>query len=236
KMAFVVKLIQRLQLSHSQRDVKPFIYVRSSWLEDKAEMDFLTTFDGQNYRGTLLYDEIKSAATELDQNYEEFFEECKNALTTHMGLPGFDYEICEKNGEQVFKLFKCQGYEILYAEVALRKISNCFHLLDGAIESAQKEASQAPPNTETTESQGGSISIKEYEQYVRDSKHKETEMLQKFLLLINSKKAHIRRLESQLEERSQEREREREREQEESDEEEIYGAATEVMTLDNPSP
>ncbi|KAH8329727.1 hypothetical protein KR067_003828 [Drosophila pandora] len=224
---FVVKLIHRTQLSHSQRDIKPFIYARSCWLDDEAEFDFLTTSNSQNYRGVLKYEEIKNAASDLEQPYEDFFDECKKALTTHMGLQGFDYEIDdESNSQQVFKMFKCEGYETLYLEINLRKVSNCFQLLDSAIEISQQKVPEAPAS-QTSGSQSKAPSYPEYEQYVKDSKAKEAEMLQKFLLLLNSKKAYIRDLESQLEKSTNHN-------QKGSDDEgeEVYGAATQAMELD----
>ncbi|KAH8317036.1 hypothetical protein KR074_012111 [Drosophila pseudoananassae] len=221
---FVVKLIQRTQLSHSQRDVKPFIYARSHWLDDEAEFDFLSTSNSQNYRGVLKYEEIKNAASELEQPYNEFFDECKKAMTTNMGLQGFDYEIDEENESQlVFKMFKCEGFETLYLDINLRKISNCFQLLDAAIEISQQQVHEAPAS-QSSDTQKKGPGYSEYEQYVKDSKAKEAEMLQKFLVLLNSKKAYIRDLESQLEKST--------KKGSDDDEEDVYGAATQAMDLD----
>lgn len=226
---FVVKLIHRTQLSHSQRDIKPFIYARSCWLDDEAEFDFLSTSNSQNYRGVLKYEEIRNAASDLEQPYNQFFDECKKALTTHMGLQGFDYEIDdENNSQQVFKMFKCEGYETLFLEINLRKVSNCFQLLDSAIEISQQEVPVAPAS-QTSSSQSKAPSYPEYEQYVKDSKAKETEMLQKFLLLLNSKKAYIRDLERQLEKSTNQNPNQKSSDDEE---EEVYGAATQAMELE----
>ncbi|KAH8259589.1 hypothetical protein KR026_007055 [Drosophila bipectinata] len=223
---FVVKLIQRTQLSHSQKDVKPFIYARSCWLDDEAEFDFLSTSNSQNYRGVLKYEEIKNAAIDLEQPYNEFFAECKKALTTNMGLQGFDYEIDEENENQLaFRMFKCEGFETLYLDINLRKVSNCFQLLDSAIEISQQQVHEAPASQKSdTQKKGPGYS--EYEQYVKDSKAKELEMMNKFLVLLNSKKAYIRDLESQLEKTKNDEK------SSDDDEEEVYGAATQAMDLD----
>ncbi|XP_017133962.1 uncharacterized protein LOC108150344 [Drosophila elegans] len=231
--AFVVKLLQRT-LSPSQKDVKPFIYVRSNWMDDEVEFDFLSTSDNQNYRGSLKYEELRIAASDLDQAYNDFFAECKKAMTTHMGLQGFDYDLSMENGEQqVFKMYKCEGYETLYFEIPLRKVSNCYQLLDAAIEAGQQKP-QAPPAPESDVQKTASLA--EYEKYVKDSKLKEELLLQKFLLLINSKKAYIRDLESQLEELSKNPSKERKSQRISSeDEDEAYGAATQAMNIDNDS-
>ncbi|XP_017040290.1 uncharacterized protein LOC108087446 [Drosophila ficusphila] len=231
---FVVKLLQRTEFSHSQRDIKPFIYVRSHWLDDEVEFDFLTTSDNQNYRGSLKYEELRIAAKDLEQSYDVVFEECKKAMTTHMGLQGFDYELSVKDDkQQVFKMYKCEGYETLLMEVSLRKVSNCYQLLDAAIEVIQlkpQAASVPEPNVQDT------TTLAEYEKYVKDSKLKEQELLTKFLLLINSKKEYIRNLESQLEERSKKPSKEGKNQRISSDEEdEVYGADTQVMNIDNDS-
>ncbi|KAH8286416.1 hypothetical protein KR054_008696 [Drosophila jambulina] len=222
---FVVKLLQRTQLSHSQLDVKPFIYARSNWLDNEAEFDFLSTVDNRNYRGSLKYEELRSAASDLEQPYESFYEECKVAMTTHMGQKGFDYELClDKPEKPVFKMYKCMGYETLYLEIALRTVSNCYQLLDAAIEAAQQKATPlGSQNQEAT-------SLTEYEQYVKDSKLKEAELLKKFLLLINSKKAHIRELERQLEE---ERTKKNRRISSGEEEDEAYGAPTQAMNVED---
>ncbi|XP_037718057.1 uncharacterized protein LOC119552512 [Drosophila subpulchrella] len=230
---FVVKLLQRSQLSHSQKDVKPFIYVRSNWMDDEAEFDFLSTTNNQNYRGSLKYEELRTAASDLELSYDAFFAECKNAMTTHMGVQGFDYEL-EDGEQQFFKMYKCEGYETLYLEVPLRKVSNCYQLLDAAIEAGQQKA-QAAPTAESEDQK--TTSLAEYEKYVRDSKLKEEELLKKFLLLINSKKAHIRDLENQLEERSKKPSKGKKNKRTSTDEEEdeAFGAPTQAMNVDNDS-
>ncbi|XP_017138137.1 uncharacterized protein LOC108152949 [Drosophila miranda] len=233
---FVVKLLQRTQLSHSQVDVKPFIYARCNWLDDEAEFHFLSTFNNQNYRGILKYTEIRSAANDLDLEYEAFLAECKKALTTHMGLTGFDYEISQEDEQpQAFKLYKCAGYETLYLDIPLKKVSNCYQLLDGAIDLGQQQATPVPsPDIE----QKTKVMLEEYEKYVTESKQKETEMLKKFILLINSKKAHIRDLKRQLEERPERHSKQRkiisDSEDTDKDEEE-FGAATQAMNIENDS-
>ncbi|XP_039487357.1 uncharacterized protein LOC120449113 [Drosophila santomea] len=226
---FVVKLLQRSPLSHSQIDVKPFIYVRSKWMDDDVEFDFLSTSDNQIYRSSLKYDELRTGASELEQPYDAFFAECKMAVTTHMGLRGFDYEICLEDAEKpAFKVYKCEGYETLYLDVPLRKVSNCYQLLDAAIEAGQQKPQANESDAQNT------TSLAEYEKYVRDSKLKEEELLKKFLLLLNSKKAHIRELESQLEERSRKGSSEKNNRRISSDEEdEVYGAATQAMNIDD---
>ncbi|XP_017005526.3 uncharacterized protein [Drosophila takahashii] len=231
---FVVKLLQRSQLSHSQKDTKPFIYVRSNWMDDEADFDFLSTTDNTNYRGSLKYEELRTAASDLEQSYDAFFAECKNAMTTHMGLQGFDYALSFEDVEKpFFRMYKCEGYETLYLEVPLRKVSNCYQLLDAAIEAGQqKPQAAADPESQIQKT----TSLDEYEKYVKDSKLKEEELLKKFLLLINSKKAYIRDLESQLEERSKKPPKERKTQRISSDEEdEAYGAATQAMNIDNDS-
>ncbi|KAH8379541.1 hypothetical protein KR009_005502 [Drosophila setifemur] len=232
---FVIKVLQRTQLSHSQADIKPFIYVRSSWLNDEAEFDFLTTGDHQNYRGSLKFEELRKAASELEQSYDAFFAECQKAMTTHMGLQGFDYEITHESPEQqVFKMYKCEGYETLFLEVPLRKVSNCYQLLDAAIELGQQQAQVAPVATVSSEEQRlKACTLFEYEQYVKDSKLKEAEMLKKFVLLLNSKKAHIRDLKNKLEERSPMQSKQQRISDREEDE--VYGAVTQAMDLENDS-
>ncbi|XP_017085237.1 uncharacterized protein LOC108117365 [Drosophila eugracilis] len=226
---FVVKLFQRFQLSHSQTDTKHFIYVRTNWKDDEAEFDFLSTSDNQNYRGYLKYEELKNAASELEQSYDDFFAECKNAMTTHMGLQGFDYELSlEKSERPAFKMYKCKGYETLYLEVPLKKVSNCYQLIDAALESGQQKTQTGP----THESDVRKTSFAEYENYVKDSKLKEEQLLKKFQMLINSKKAYIRDLEIQLEELSKNNSKgQRNRRISSDEEEEVYGASTQVMNI-----
>ncbi|KAH8375549.1 hypothetical protein KR200_002473 [Drosophila serrata] len=229
----VVKLIQRTHLSHSQLDVKPFIYVRSHWLENEAEFDFLSTVDNRSYRGSLKYEELRSASSELDQPFETFFEECKGAMTTHMGQQGFDYELCLDKPEQpVFKMYKCMGYETLYFEITLRTVSNCYQLLDAAIKAGQQKPPAPAPVTAESQIQE-TTSLAEYEQYVKDSKLKEAELLKKFLVLINSKKAHIRDLENQLEEERSKKSPKSPKISTDEEEDEAYGAATQAMNVED---
>ncbi|KAL7734048.1 hypothetical protein ACLKA6_011733 [Drosophila palustris] len=176
--------------------------MHSKWLEDATELQLFLTTSNSCYKATLKHDEIRSAAEELEQPYKEFFAECKKALTTHMGLPGFDYELDEQQAQ--FKLWKCTGFETLYVEVSLRKVSNVHQLLDAAIECGQRQSTVPTVATESSSqtvagaSQPNELAA-EYEQYIKDSKLQEKKLLKKFLLLLNSKKQRIEELERQLE-------------------------------------
>lgn len=197
-----VKVLQRSQLSHSQTDVKPFIYMHSKWLEDATELQLFLATSNSSYKAALKHDEIKSGAEDLEQPYDEFFAECKKALTTQMGLPGFDYELDEEHMQ--FKLWKCTGFETLYIEVSLRKVSTFHQLLDAAIECGQGQStiSSTAAGSSTQNELGASQPtelVAEYEQYIKDSKLQEKKLLKKFLLLLNSKKQRIEELERQLE-------------------------------------
>ncbi|XP_023180117.2 uncharacterized protein LOC111605682 [Drosophila hydei] len=201
----IVKVLQRTQLSHSQTDVKHFIYIHSKWLEDVTELDLLLTTSNNSYKAILKHDEIKSAAEDLEQPYDEFYAECKKALVTQMGLPDFDYELDEQ--QACFKLFKCTGFETLYIDLPLRKASNCYQMLDAAIESAQRAATltEAPAAKVDAADGPGEQSkelLTEYEHYVKESKMAEKKLLKKFILLINSKKQRIEELERMLEQRA----------------------------------
>ncbi|XP_017861637.1 PREDICTED: uncharacterized protein LOC108612997 [Drosophila arizonae] len=228
----IVKVLQRSQLSHSQADVKHFIYIHSKWLEDVTELELLLTTSNNSYRAILKHDEIKSAAEELEQPYDEFFAECKNALITQMGLPGFDYELNEQ--QPCFKLYKCTGYETLYIDLPLRKVSNCYQMLDAAIESAQRApAAQASWTGETSE-QYNELRT-EYDQYIKDTKLCEKKLLQKFVLLMNSKKERIEELERKLEQRNNVAanagtHEEADKIEDDDDDDDDYGGETQVMS------
>lgn len=199
---FIVKVLQRKQLSHSQSDQKHFIYMHSRWLEDAIELEFLLTTSGSSYRATLKHDEIRKAAEELEQPYDEIYGECKNALTTHMGLSGFDYELDEQQVQ--FKLFKCTGYETIYLEVPLRKVSNCYQLLDSVIECVQLQPT-VPAAAAQESSSDLAFKYKEmaveYEKFIKETEETRTIMLKKFLVLLNGKKERIAQLEEKLKRR-----------------------------------
>ncbi|KAH8415661.1 hypothetical protein KR222_007667, partial [Zaprionus bogoriensis] len=209
---FIVKVLQRRQLSHSQSDQKHFIYLHSRWLEDATELELLLTTSNASYRATLKHDEIRKTAEELEQPYEYIYAECKSALTTQMGQPGFDYELDEQQLQ--FKLLKCTGFETIYLEVPLRKLANCYQLLDAAIENAQRQQSISAaaaaaadstdgPSTSRSANQLNEV-LAQYEKYIIDSKQEKRTLLKKFAVLINSKKQHIEELEKQLEQRGTE--------------------------------
>ncbi|XP_068148439.1 DNA repair protein XRCC4 [Drosophila tropicalis] len=242
-MSFIVKLLERTQLTHSQvEDVKPFIYAHSKWLDDELELDIVLTSSNLPYRGSLKFSDIRTAADELDQPYEQFFEECKKALTTNMGLTGFDYEVSSSDSqttsttpEAVFKLFKCSGYETLYLDIPLRKVSNCFSLLDAAIEQTSDSSSSSVLGKD-------SQILVEYEKFIEETKSREAKMLKKFLLLINEKKAKIEELELKLEKtrgrrptaEKEDSDTDEELEQVERDdreEEDIYSGPTQAMNV-----
>lgn len=195
----IVKVLQRSQLNHSQADVKHFIYIHSKWLENVTELELLLTTSNNSYRAILKHDEIKSAAEELEQPYDEFFAECKKALVTQMGLPGFDYELDEQ--QPCFKLFKCTGYETLYIDLPLRKVSNCYKMLDAAIESAQRAPADQASATGDTSKQYNELRT-QYDQYIKDTKLYEKTLLKKFILVVNTKKEQIEELERKLEQRN----------------------------------
>ncbi|XP_064547390.1 uncharacterized protein LOC135434672 [Drosophila montana] len=241
----IVKVLQRTQLSHSQSDAKHFIYIYSKWLEDVTELELLLTTSNTSYKATLKHGEIKSAAEELEQPYDEFFAECKKALITQMGVPGFDYEVDEQQAR--FKLVKCTGFETLYVDVPLRKASNCYQLLDAAMEMAQRQptvdAAGNAGQVDAGASQSNELLI-EYEQYIKDSKLAEKKLLKKFVMLINSKKQRIEELERRLEERGQnaghdtdtdieEQPAEVSVDGEEGDDDDVYAGATQVLTQKN---
>lgn len=199
---FIVKVLQRKQLSHSQTDQKHFIYMHSKWLEDATELELLLTTSGTTYRATLKHDEIRKAAEELEQPYDDIYGECKTALTTQMGLPGFDYELDEQ--QVLFKLYKCSGYETIYLEVPLRKLSNSYKLLDAAMECAQNRQATVPTNATVKQENSSELAnkhkevLEEYTNFIKETKETKTIMLKKFLLLLNGKKKRIAQLEEQL--------------------------------------
>lgn len=199
---FVVKVLQRKQLSHSQTDQKHFIYMHTKWLENATDLELLLTTSGTSYRATLKYDEIRKAAEELEQSYDDIYGECKTALTTQMGLPGFDYELDEQ--QVLFKLYKCTGYETIYLEVPLRKVFNSYQMLDAAMECAQQRQATALPNAAAEQENSSELAnkhkevLEEYTKFVKETEETKTIMLKKFLLLLNGKKKRIAQLEEQL--------------------------------------
>lgn len=243
----VVKVLHRTQLSHSQTDAKHFIYIYSKWLEDVTELQLLLTTSNTSYRATLKHEEMKGAADELEQSYVEFVAECKEALTTQMGVPGFDYELDEQQAR--FRLVKCTGFETLYVDVPLRKASNCYHLLDAAIEIAQRQPTVDAAGNAGQVGAGASQSnefLIEYEQYIKDSKLAEKKLLKKFVMLINSKKQRIEELERRLEDRSQNAGHDtdtdieeqppvvnQDGDEDEDDDSDVYAGATQVLTQKN---
>ncbi|EDV96375.1 uncharacterized protein LOC6558148 [Drosophila grimshawi] len=230
----VVKVLQRTQLSHSQSDVKHFIYLHSKWLEDVTELELFLTSSNASYRATLKHDEVRSAAEDLSQPYNEFYAECKKALTTQMGMPGFDYDLDEQ--QLRFKLVKCLGFETFYVDVPIRKISNCHQLLDAAVECAhQPHQIDTSDSTavllETGASQSNNELLAEYEQYIKDAKLSERKLLKKFIMLINNKKQRIEELERKLEHRQNNTVDEAESDVgDPDDDDDVYCGATQAMT------
>ncbi|XP_034106061.1 uncharacterized protein LOC117569140 [Drosophila albomicans] len=196
---YFIKVLRRTQLSHSQTDVKPFIYLHSKWLEDAVELQLYVPTSNSSYKAILKYDEIKSAAEELQLDYTELYDEYKKALTTQMGLPGFDYEVDEEKPK--FKLWKCCGFEILYVDEKMRKLSNVQQMLDAAMECGQTSSSGASQGSSQgaagAETQSSEL-VQQYEQYINDSKQTEKKLLKKFVMLLNTKKRRIEELESLL--------------------------------------
>ncbi|KAH8302506.1 hypothetical protein KR044_007563, partial [Drosophila immigrans] len=195
---YLIKVLRRTQLSHSETDVKPFIYLHSKWLEDAVELQVYVPTSNSSYKAILKYDEIKSAAEELQLDYNELYDEYKKALTTQLGLTGFDYEVDEEKPK--FKLWKCCGFEILYVNEKLRKLSNVQQMLDAAMECGQPSslaASQGSSQGAAGDAQPSEL-LQQYEQYVQDSKTAEKKLLKKFVMLLNTKKRRIEELESLL--------------------------------------
>ncbi|XP_030380320.1 uncharacterized protein LOC115628379 [Scaptodrosophila lebanonensis] len=196
---YINKLLQRVELSQNQEDKKHFIYMRSKWLESEQEVEFLIllTKNNQNYKGKLKYCEIRSAADELDRPYEEFLAECKEALTTNMGKSGFDYEV----DNEAFKLFKCEGYETLYLDIQLDKLSTPNQLMDAAVEiiaiGGYKVSCPTNSVPEAVTVQSSEI-LKEYKNSIEEYKLREQKLLKKCIMLINDKKARIEELEETL--------------------------------------
>ncbi|XP_017841169.2 uncharacterized protein LOC108598916 [Drosophila busckii] len=216
---YLVKVLQRQKLEQKQEDVKRHIYVHSKWLEDATELEFMVSCGNSCYRAVLKHDEIRVAADELEQPYDEFFKECKQALTTQLGVPGFDYDIDED--ECIFKLLKCTGFETLYLDVALRRVTDCTRMLDAAIE-LSKRAPGDDVNAVEEETKAKQI-LAEYEKFVETSRLTEQKMLKKFLLLINAKKERINELEGKL--RISEKS-----DQEQEEDDENYMDATQALT------
>ncbi|KAH8369729.1 hypothetical protein KR093_000744, partial [Drosophila rubida] len=195
---YIVKVLRRTQLSHNETDVKPFIYLHSKWLEDAVELQLYVPTSNSCYKAILKYDEIKSAAEELQLDYNELYIEYKKALTTQMGLQGFDYEVVEEKPK--FKLWKCRGFEILYIDEKLRKLSNMQQMLDAAMECGQTSSIAATPSSSQGAADDAKSSglLQQYENFINDSKLKEKKLLKKFHMLLNTKKRRIEKLESLL--------------------------------------
>ncbi|XP_053952825.1 uncharacterized protein LOC128859776 [Anastrepha ludens] len=137
---------------------------------------------------------FEEPAAELDIPLNDFRAECKNVLTSDIGLPSFEVEL---DGEKkILIVNKNDGFCIRYLEVKLTEADKNYEMLDialnliatGRVESENQRTNEALSNL-----------VEDVEKVVQEKEEWKQKMLRKFLVVLNTKKEKISILQKKLE-------------------------------------
>ncbi|XP_073837983.1 uncharacterized protein [Musca autumnalis] len=181
-------------------DSKAYFYVQTKWLEDQIMIILQDSQTNHCYSGSLSINQMKESAEELDIAYNDYYEECRLALTTYISLPGCSYKLDED--DNAFKVWKAEPNSIpmLFLEIPLKTIRNHYDILDTAVEELhgqRKALSERVEKAHKIDEHSREL-LDDYRLCVEEKNKLERRLLRKVAVLLNTKKQRIEELEEKL--------------------------------------
>uniref|UniRef100_A0A1L8EC14 XRCC4 N-terminal domain-containing protein n=1 Tax=Haematobia irritans TaxID=7368 RepID=A0A1L8EC14_HAEIR len=192
------KLLKTIDTCES--DVKPFFYVQTKWLDDQIMIKLQDSETNNCYQGVVTITTLKETAAEFDIPYNIYYEECRLALTTYIGFPGYSYKLDDDDSS--LKIWKAPADSVptLYLEIPLKKIRNHYDILDAAIDELQNTSKTLNDRVEKAHKfdQNSRELLEDYRLCVEEKNQLEKRLLRKVAVLLNTKKQKIAELEERL--------------------------------------
>ncbi|XP_055912029.1 uncharacterized protein LOC129946038 [Eupeodes corollae] len=182
-----------------QTTTTPDLYfiIKSEWSSNDINLQILDCHKSQEWEGSVSLDDLKQSAEELEIPFDKFFDECKAALTTNGGVEHFEYFL----EDQKFNLTKKDQFKINYLEldVISKNDSNSNFALAAVdlIASLQAELSACKEASEDL-NEKYQQNVKTMEHFLEEKNNLEKRLLDKFAVLLNSKKDKIAELQDLL--------------------------------------
>lgn len=195
-----ISINKLLKTTDSIGDTKNVLYIQSQWEDLQVNVKLLDSESNKSYHGTITADTMKEVASELDMPFNDYYEECRLALTTHLALPGFTYKLNDE--EKILKVWKSQpdSIPILYFDVFLKEVKNQYELLESAIELLQDKNNALTDRVEKAHKydEHSRELLEEHRLCVEEKNTLERKLLKKVAVLLNTKKEKISELEERL--------------------------------------
>lgn len=157
--------------------------------------------NAQGYEGSLQFAVLEKSANAIEIPFSIFLNETKQALCTDNGAPNFNYQFTDGSGVFTWRKIKESGVKIIYGSIELTKRSNLCHiLLMNSIQMNIRQKKEIKSLTEMEKTiENDYNTLKQSFEEVLEIKNKiESELLTKFLALLNSKKDKIQELQSNI--------------------------------------
>ncbi|XP_055843481.1 uncharacterized protein LOC129910224 [Episyrphus balteatus] len=175
--------------------------LKTEWHTNNINLQILDTHRSKEWQGNVRFDDLKQSSEELEIPYEKFFDECKEALTTNGGAKHFEYVV--ENDK--FNLIKKDQFQIQYLELDLTtnpELKSDFGLAAvDLIASLRAELSQCKESTKELNEKYQTM-VSTVEKCLEEKNQLEKNLLNKFALLLNSKKDKIAELQDLLVEKN----------------------------------
>ncbi|XP_067613207.1 uncharacterized protein [Eurosta solidaginis] len=186
--------LKKLLLKSSQTDHKHYIFLHSEWQEDIVNLYLKDSITKLYYKGQLVAKDFEEAAVDLEIPLNDFQIECKNVLTTNIAMPGFEIELDTER--KVLMVNKNEEFCKEYLEIKLSEAEKNYEMLDIALNiiDHSRNGSETEKSNETVANL-----VEEVEEILREKEEWKQKMLNKFLVLLNTKKYKILNLQQKIE-------------------------------------
>uniref|UniRef100_A0A1B0A361 XRCC4 N-terminal domain-containing protein n=1 Tax=Glossina pallidipes TaxID=7398 RepID=A0A1B0A361_GLOPL len=178
-------------------DTKNFIYIKSKWDYQQAEISLQDSETGKCYRGLVSKETLNETANDLELPIQVYEAECRRLLTAQMPIAGYSYELDDENKQLKVKK---DPLSYLYLDIALKEIKNHYEIFDDVIELIQQQQNYTTERADKTKD-NDTLKVEMQDDFRRliDEKNRlEKSLLKKAALLLNSKKQKITELEQRL--------------------------------------
>ncbi|KAK6639583.1 hypothetical protein RUM43_007856 [Polyplax serrata] len=187
--------------SVTKEDNSGYYRLHTIWETDTFSIN-ITSKNGA-WCGEMTETEIQFMSNHLELDPQTYLKHCKEALSTHQGLPGFVYSV--ENGTFTWKKIvdEDSGIKIIMGTIKLQPAS-FIDTIQSIVEAAlncsdklQKEVAELRKEKQKQIMEKESLSHK-LDELIRSKDDMETDLYSRFILLLNSKKKKIAELETAL--------------------------------------
>lgn len=167
-----------------------FFILESTWRSTDS-LDLSIIKGNEQFKGKIQFELFQKISTSLEIEYEIFFNETKNAITTNNGVAEFSYFINEE--EFIWKKNSSEKLKIIYGKACLEKCETIQNILFNSVDIISNLKSQLDDYKKDQVT--GMVKLNELnkllEQATEFKEENEKEIYLKFICLLNAKKAKI---------------------------------------------